>query len=69
MMSAQDYDLIADSLKRTLGRVVAQDIGGAKAGIEQTIRDLSWALTDTNPRFDRVRFLRACGLTVRAKDI
>lgn len=57
-MTRKDYVLIAEAL------CVARDIPcGTVLQMHSTIAlELASALADTNPRFDRERFLRACGV-------
>lgn len=65
-MSKRDYELIAASIARTRQ---ACDIGGtaaAKSAKAAAVRlaalDLAASLARTNNRFDRARFLKACGV-------
>ena len=53
-MTKKDYELIASTLR-------AQEyIAGLT--YETLVKNLATALADTNPRFDRARFLTACGV-------
>lgn len=66
-MSRKDYQLIAAGLHRS--RMAKGLIGNAKertaalGAIRLVAIDLAATLATTNPRFDRQRFLRACGET------
>ena len=61
-MTRKDYELIAAAIHRT---GMASRIGKRKSA-EQAIRlaaiDLAANLEHDNPRFDRNRFLKACGV-------
>ena len=61
-MTRKDYELIAAAIHRT---GMASTIGKKKTS-EQTLRlaatDLAATLAHDNPRFDRARFLAACGI-------
>jgi hypothetical protein len=62
----KDYELIAAALHRSN---MAAGIGakplfgeGMKAGVRLVAIDLAATLEHDNPRFDRARFLKACGV-------
>jgi len=58
-MSRKDFDLIANAL------VLSQGTGNdwqAQAQYERSVYAMASALATTNPRFDRCRFLMACGV-------
>lgn len=57
-MSKKDFELIARSLKAC---VELYD-EGENITPAFVARDLAHRLAATNPRFDRARFLRACGV-------
>lgn len=58
-MTRRDFELIADGIKRSRGRRDTSD----QAGIIDTVAyELAASLAGTNPRFDRARFLAACGV-------
>lgn len=56
-MTRKDYELIAATIRRTTGE-------GPSPTVVQTIvsRAFADALAADNPRFDRARFLAACGV-------
>ncbi len=58
-MTKRDFDLVAKVLKSCLA---GREMTGQGEGVEVTAYALSEALLDTNPRFDQVRFLTACGV-------
>ena len=58
-MTRKDYVLIAAALAR--GEPI--DEGEARDGWRQAVNAVTAALQSDNTRFDRDKFLRACGLT------
>ena len=57
-MTRKDYQLSAGALKDALGAVDhPQRVGAVLAA-----QELAYRLEGDNPRFDRKRFLEACGL-------
>lgn len=61
-MTRKDYQLIADSLKGALPPVQFEGDEYRRDGIEAVALGLAERLQEENPRFDRDRFLKACGL-------
>ena len=61
-MTRKDYVLIASTLKTARDENMARFGGMARQGIEVAAEAMADALANENPRFDRERFLRACGL-------
>ena len=65
-MSKKDYEMIADLLRSELEQIEQCQEGSYKDGqkFEATLiaNRLSYALKAANPRFDRARFLKACGI-------
>lgn len=62
-MTRKDFELIAGAL------LAAKNLGDDNEGavpFGEICQILADSLATTNPRFDRVRFLRACGLEVVA---
>jgi hypothetical protein len=58
-MTRKDFEMISSTLKSlTRGR----PDGWAQNGWRETCLTFSDALASTNPRFDRARFLAACGM-------
>lgn len=51
-MTRKDFQLIADTIKTST----------TSANLERVSIGFANALMETNPRFDRNRFLKACGL-------
>lgn len=75
-MTKKDYELIATAFKQDLGFLVerypfyASERTDKRKSFDtalnhgiQTARRLATALELDNPKFDRVRFLEACGMT------
>ena len=58
-MSKKDYELIARVLRSRVGYFTSRDGQDALAIVA---RDFASELQTTNPRFDRARFLQACGV-------
>lgn len=64
-MTKKDYVKIADVLRERLSVNPAHSKEGSgwyRKGIELVAGDLAIVLTLDNPRFDRARFYKACGL-------
>lgn len=61
-MTRKDYELIAKVLKTQLelSRGFGEEDG--EAAVKNIVFDLMADLAKENPRFDRVRFLSACGV-------
>lgn len=59
-MTRKDYELIARALKRAAAEAQAEghDLDALRTGAIE----LAYSLADDNPRFDRERFMKACGL-------
>ena len=58
-MTSKDYLLIAGALRRT-----ATQANPDARNMHRTLsEDIADALASDNPRFDRARFLAACGVT------
>lgn len=63
-MTRKDYELIAHAFARELqfyGEVITPQEKSIVRGVAQRLAD---KLLQDNPRFDRVKFLRACGFKV-----
>ncbi len=66
-MTRKDYIILADALRRTDWREITATIG-ARGGLAPLITQgtvaglIADALAADNPRFDRSRFLAACGV-------
>lgn len=54
-MTRKDYELIAKAVKQAGERTTGI------AGVVQVAAELANALQTDNPRFDRERFIKACG--------
>ena len=67
-MTKKDYELIANTMMRShpqFGYLIAYTPSKTRTRLEQytmTVEDLAGALANDNPRFDRERFLKACGV-------
>lgn len=65
-MTRKDYVLIADAVRSTKPvsgpGLSAAELTGQQAQYEWTAGVLAGRLAVTNPRFDRQRFLTACGV-------
>ena len=59
-MTRKDYVLIAAALKNARGDCAT---GAEYEGVDTAARHVSDALAKDNPRFERGRFLTACGVT------
>lgn len=64
-MTRKDYVLIAQAIKSERDKVAAYGelLAGnaALSAVEHTARSVACALSQDNMRFDRERFMRACG--------
>lgn len=70
-MTRKDYELIAAAIKSHVDRLRAPDRSGYAvanaamglplAAVEGTAKSVATALALDNPRFDRQRFMAACG--------
>lgn len=66
-MTKKDYELIASTIKESIDFYT--EWGGsmderarARTAVARVAKQLSNSLSDANPRFDRERFLTACGV-------
>ena len=61
-MTRKDYNLIAEAIRDAKAATADYaDPRMAELGAYEAARYLSYALRDTNPRFERARFMEACG--------
>jgi len=62
-MTRQDFEMIAETIRANAAELDAA-LGAEKGDIAFgiTANAFADALAQTNPRFDRARFLRACGV-------
>ena len=62
-MTRKDYELIAAAIVATRNRIgmTEHDQVDQLRGVRRTAAHLAEALATDNPRFDQVRFLKACG--------
>ena len=61
-MTRKDYELIAKAiadLRNATGAVMGEEF---QHGAKQAAQYIASALASDNPRFDRERFLKACGV-------
>lgn len=61
-MTRKDFVLLAEAIESASRRAAAAGSRDARLGVAMAASSLSWALADTNPFFDRRRFLDACGV-------
>jgi hypothetical protein len=66
-MTRKDYELIAASVRRSLqahgiGNKSTRAVAGGDKALRLVAVDLAASLEHENPRFDRARFLSACGV-------
>lgn len=63
-MSKKDYELIADTFKQSLSDLLYAPVNAGEVvrSLEVTAGVLSVKLANENPRFDKQKFLKACGL-------
>lgn len=61
-MTKKDYILIAQVISAYLDNGDHDMLDGI-AGVDVLTRRLATAFQSVNPKFDRARFLKACGLT------
>ena len=59
-MTAKDFNLVAEILKGLLDDYADDD--RAIEILEDTAEEFSVRLLDSNPRFDKDRFIQACGI-------
>jgi hypothetical protein len=59
-MTRKDYQLLAESI--LTARKVQSDIGEMYISVAHLVNTLATDLEIDNPRFDRARFLTACGV-------
>lgn len=64
-MTRKDYELIAQTIRdiRISTSVRGQDILSRIEIRDDIARLFAESLANTNPRFDKARFLQACGIT------
>ena len=61
-MTRKDYVLIAQVIKAQIDMSDKFQEELSKVGAQNIAYDLAWKLSEDNPRFDRSRFLEACGV-------
>ena len=61
-MTRKDYVLIAEVIKTQIELSLKFDEDDSRYGAENIAYDLASKLSQDNPRFDRDRFLVACGV-------
>ena len=60
-MQRKDFNLIASRLREHATGTLAGAVSHSQADLKLLISDLAYDLADTNPNFDRERFLEAAG--------
>lgn len=63
-MTRKDYELIAETLRTA--KPLSDASGEVHAFWGRTCDMFAITLSETNPRFDRMRFLKACGTETRS---
>jgi hypothetical protein len=65
-MTRQNYELIADSLRKSYGDLLEFNLSASREEIDEIyahlVVNLASALATTNPNFDHDKFTRACDL-------
>ena len=62
-MTRKDYELIARAMNESRMHALRDDApSGGAFWLGAAAREIAAALERTNPRFDRERFLKACGV-------
>jgi hypothetical protein len=61
-MTRKDYVLIAEAIRTQIELSSKYEEEESRAGAQNIAYDLAWKLYEDNPRFDRDRFLVACGV-------
>jgi hypothetical protein len=61
-MTRKDYVLIADAIRTQIEISAKFEEEESRAAARNIAYDLAWKLSEDNPRFDRARFLTACGV-------
>lgn len=61
-MTKKDYELIADTLLRTINTYKGMEANTMARGAEQVAYDIANRLANQNNKFDRDKFLKACGV-------
>ena len=74
-MTRKDYVMIAETIRELLGDIERESgpmavcdrtralMAGEHLGVRHVAKRLADQLRQDNPRFDRTRFIEACGLT------
>ena len=61
-MTRKDYELIAEIIRVAMYTTNKYNEEQGKSWVEHIALEFSDSLRSTNPRFDRARFLTACGV-------
>jgi hypothetical protein len=61
-MTRKDYVIIANAIRTQIELSKKYEEEESRAGAQNIAYDLAWKLSEDNPRFDRHRFLVACGI-------
>ena len=66
MFTRQHYEAIAEIIKRNTTRIRIEDVAQVGNGLpclhSHTVGDMVDYFAKDNPRFDRQKFLKACGI-------
>jgi hypothetical protein len=60
MMTRKDFEAIAKAVRNATDEAVACEMGDELTGINMVVRHLAIMCAESNERFDKDRFLRAC---------
>jgi len=61
-MTRKDYIVIANAIRTQIELSKKYEEEESRAGAQNIAYDLAWKLSEDNPRFNRHRFLAACGV-------
>lgn len=61
-MTRKDFELIADTVRTVYMRELSHGSYSLAMGALMVAREFAETLAATNPRFNRERFLKACGV-------
>jgi hypothetical protein len=65
-MTKKDYELIAKAIETSGSMYFNQNEAEKVSAMIEFAYSIATSLKEDNPRFDRVRFLEACGIVVEA---
>ena len=62
-MTTKDYIALAQAFSNAMIETLSDDTGLRRGGIALAAQSVAGVLATDNPRFDRARFLAACGVS------